>query len=98
MSNTPRIAFIDFDARRTPKTDRWCIMCQRDLKPSAKARRVRVIDIGGGPYSIHPEDEATFDALGGRLPDHPDEQRDLGQQLIGLDCARKHGLEWTKPE
>lgn len=91
----PRLKFIDFDARRDPKTKRWCIMCQRDLKPLARARTVRVADIGGAPYSVHPDDETQFDAEGATIV-ATNGYRDLGQCLIGLDCAKAHGLEWTK--
>ena len=90
----PRLKFIDFDARRDPKTKRWCIMCQRDLKPNTRTRSIRVLDIEGGPYSVHPEDELQFDAEGAKIETRS--YRDLGQCLIGLDCAKAHGLEWTK--
>src|SRR3546814_9080339 len=70
-------------------------MCQRDLKPGTKTRSVRVVDIGGGPYSVHPDDETQFDAEGATIV-AANGYRDLGQCLIGLDCAKAHGLEWTK--
>lgn len=90
-----RLKFINFDARRDPKTSRWCIQCQKDLKPSAHTRTVRVIEIGGGPYSLHPDDEVRYDS--GALLIEGHDLRDLGQCLMGLDCARSHGMEWTKP-
>lgn len=72
-------------------------MCQRDLKPGTKTRSVRVVDIGGGPYSVHPDDETQFDAEGATIV-AANGYRDLGQCLIGLDCAKAHGLEWTKSD
>jgi hypothetical protein len=91
----PRLKFIDFDARRDPKTERWCIMCQKDLKPGTKVRSIRVLDIDGGPYSVHPDDEAALDGNSAFLA--RSNVRDLGQCLIGLDCAKRHGTEWSKP-
>ncbi len=91
----PRLKFIDFDARREPKTSRSCIMCQKDLKARSPAHPVRVIEIGGGPYSVHPADEAAFDAQGAKL-DTDEDYRDLGTCLMGPDCARAHGSEWMK--
>src|SRR3546814_1467133 len=72
-------------------------MCQRDLKPGTKTRSVRVVDIGGGPYSVHPDDETQFDAEGATIV-AANGYRDLGQCLIGLDCAKAHGLEWRSEE
>jgi len=38
-----RSVFFDFDARRDPRTKRYCAKCQKDIKPGAKARIVRVV-------------------------------------------------------
>ena len=92
----PRLKFIDFDAKREPKTDRWCFICQKDLKLGRRTRAVRVVEIGAAPFTVHPDDEAAFDASGAVL-DTTDQYRDLGQCLMGMDCARAHGIEWTKP-
>src|SRR3546814_14203203 len=95
----PRIKFIDFDARRDPKTKRWCIMCQRDLKPGTKTRSVRVVDIGGGPYSVHPDDETQFDAEGATIV-AANGYRDLGQCLrseesrVGKECVSTSRSRW----
>ena len=91
----PRLKFIDFDARAEPRTTRWCIICQRDLKSSTSTRTVRALEIEAAPYSVHPDDEAAYDA-GDAVLNTTLSWRDLGQCLIGLDCARAHGLKWTK--
>jgi hypothetical protein len=39
-----RTEFIDYDARRTPKTKRSCVKCQKDLDPRKAARRVFVTE------------------------------------------------------
>lgn len=79
---TARTRFLDYDARRKPKTQHSCIACQRDLKPGQPFRQVQMPS--GEPFVIHPEDQAlvTVETLW-----HP----------IGEDCARKLGLEWTHP-
>lgn len=84
--STYRTAFIDYDARPKPKTARHCVMCQRDIKPCAKARVVHLVN--GGPFALHPDDEALYESDAG----------DLGKHLLGMDCARKLGLEWSRPE
>lgn len=85
MGNAIRTKFIDFDARREPKTDRWCVCCQKDLKPDAPVRKVYV---GESMQAIHPADlKAYLDA--------PPSSIDIGPHLIGMNCARKLGLEWT---
>ena len=90
-----RIKFIDFDARRDPKTKRWCIMCQKDIKPDAKARLVQFVDIEGGPYAIHPDDVEYIEA--GILALPPKAVRHENQ-VIGSDCAKRLGIEWTITE
>lgn len=82
---TVRREFVDFNARRDPKTDRYCCRCQKDLKPGQSARRVY---LDGNMNSIHPED----------LPARGPEPGDIGWALMGLDCANKHGMEWSVPE
>lgn len=81
----PRTKFLDYDARRTPKTDFSCAMCQRDLDPrSSKVRWIRLVD---EVLILHPADDALY--AGG----------DAGQQTlpVGPECVRKIGVEWTRP-
>jgi len=89
-----RLKFIDFDARRDPKTPFWCIMCQKDLKPDQAHKLVRLIltDHGAWPHAMHPDDVASFDA--GELT-IPENAHDHGAVRIGMDCAKKLGLAWT---
>lgn len=47
-----RQVFLDYDARREPKTTRFCVCCQKDIKPDRAARIVRVLDA----MVLHPED------------------------------------------
>ncbi|TXH08620.1 MAG: hypothetical protein E6R03_17890 [Hyphomicrobiaceae bacterium] len=78
-----RTKFIDYDARREPKTDFWCICCQKDIKPGAAHRLVKIVDF---PDAIHPDDyDRAISQHGTDVVTHP----------IGMDCARKLGLEWT---
>ena len=77
-----RSKFIDFDARRNPKTSFWCVCCQRDLRGRQKPRFVFVDE---RMEAVHPEDLSARGRLNG----------DIGWQLLGLDCARRLGLEWS---
>lgn len=80
---------LDYDARRKPKTDRSCVCCQRDIKPESKARIVHLVD--GGNFALHPQDENIYQQLTNKAGD-------LGAWLIGIDCARTLGTEWSIPE
>lgn len=73
---------IPESSRRTPKTEHYCVVCQKDIKPKAKFLWVHVV--GGGTHVLHPDDEADFDGKG-----------DMGMFPIGSDCAKKIGLEWA---
>lgn len=80
-----RTKFVDYDARRNPQSDRHCVRCQKDLKPSQKVRWVHCVN--GGLYALHPEDEKLYVSDAG----------EMGWFPIGEDCARILGLEWTHP-
>lgn len=82
----PRTMFLDYDARNTPKTPRFCIKCQRDIRADRPARRVWLVE--GEPTVIHPDDVGAA-ALAGA---------DVNEWLIGMDCAAMVGMEWTQPE
>lgn len=58
--NVPRTKFLDYDARRAPKTRRYCICCGRDIKPTERARTVA---IAGFPFVTHPEDRTGTEAV-----------------------------------
>lgn len=84
-----RVAHIGIDAyhpNRHPKTERYCVICQRDIKPGAKAREVHLVD--GGMWALHTDDEPIYVSDGG----------DVGIHLLGMDCARRLGMEYSRPE
>lgn len=84
---TMRTLQWDPDYRRKPKTDTFCAYCQRDLKPGQRRRWVHIV-LGGGSI-LHPSDPRWGDNI----------EEDAGDLLchpVGVDCARKIGLEWTK--
>ena len=78
-----RTKFLNPDYRNDPKTDTYCCVCQRDLKPNQPRRWVHCI--GGGMTVLHPEDEALYVPDGG----------DMGCFPLGMDCAKNLGLEWS---
>lgn len=49
-----RTRFLDYDARRDPKTDRYCSLCQRDVSSDRPAHAIwlNVEDM----HITHPED------------------------------------------
>lgn len=65
---------------------RQCARCLRVLRDNQKARVIHIVD--GGSSILHPDDEALYKSDGA----------DLGAHLLGMDCARKIGLEWSVPE
>jgi len=77
-----RTVFLDYDARRVPKTERFCMRCQKDIQPGQAARLIRVLEINGAPMVLHPEDagEKGID------------------WIVDEDCARKIGWDFTRPE
>ncbi len=98
-----RLREIDYDARRDPLTDRYCVHCQRDLSPNAYARLGRTLMLDGGPiFTIHPDDVHDWQhrMMTVMLPNGaaPSSIHDLGWRHFGSACARRHGLTWTIPE
>ncbi len=79
----PRKIYLDADFRRESKTERYCCMCQKDIRPDQPVRHVHIID--GGMWVLHPQDEGIYRPDGG----------DCGSHLIGPNCARKLGMEWS---
>lgn len=77
---------IDGDYRRDPETATYCARCQKDLRPGQARRLVHLVE--GGGFVLHPQDEAAFAAAG-------DRSGDLGLFPVGMDCARKIGMDWT---
>lgn len=81
-----RTKFLDYDARRTPKTEHHCIRCQKDLKPGQPVRWIHCVN--GGMFVLHPDDESSYVSDAG----------DMGCWPIGNDCARILGIDWTHPD
>lgn len=85
-----RTKWMDPDFRSVPKTERFCILCQKDLAPGAKHR---IVHWEVDRYeAIHPDD------LGGATVEIVERRgrTDAVQRgLVGMDCARRLGLEWT---
>ena len=73
----------DPDYRRNPKTQTFCVYCQKDMKPESIKFEVRLID--GGATILHSEDESLY------IPD----SGDMGYFAIGSDCAKRLGMEWV---
>lgn len=70
-----RTHFTDPDYRKDPKTDRFCGLCQRDLKPGARV--VQAIEADGEHGCIvHPEDASA-------------EELEHYKMLVGPECAKK---------
>jgi hypothetical protein len=72
-----------------PKTDRFCVRCQKDIKPKSPARVVHLVD--GNVAALHPEDEAIYAQV-------VNKSGDGGSWLLGMDCAKIVGFEWSVPE
>lgn len=87
-----RTKFVDFDARRDPKTEDWCIMCQKDIRPEAANPVVRLLLIDNSPHVVHAEDVKLMD---GNILKAPKGSEDAGMHGIGADCAQTIGSEWV---
>lgn len=88
-----RKTYMDADYRRDPKTNLYCIMCQRDLKPGQPHRMVcHELDRYD---AIHADDwEVAAKEISGRRAKHLDA---VCYQPIGMDCAKRLGLEFSRP-
>ena len=80
-----KLEFLDYDARREPKTSIYCCKCQQDLNPD---KPYRWVYLTGDMETVHPQNILS------RAP----KESDFGWLRIGLDCARIHGIEWTTKE
>ncbi|AXQ69848.1 hypothetical protein HOU03_gp420 [Caulobacter phage CcrSC] len=91
-----RAVWMEPDYRRDPKSNHFCCRCQKDLK-EGQPRRV-VHTVGGGPYALHPDDTDLFAQVEPYPEPHdgwPRHGSDMGWFLIGADCAKMIGLEYT---
>jgi hypothetical protein len=83
-----RTKYIDLDNRKRqePETKYFCVRCGKELKPGQPYREVHCVD--GGMFALHPDDESVFPK---------NDPGDMGCWSLGMDCARKLGLEWSRP-
>lgn len=79
-----RTAQLDADHRREPKGTEWCARCYKTLKEGQPRRYVTIQDWSFATV-IHPDDCAGYDW------DHAP-----GMFPVGMDCAKKIGMEFTK--
>lgn len=100
MKNTAKFPYrvtpMDPDFRREPKTDHYCVLCQRDIKPGSKFRNVMwELDVW---YAVHGEDWdiAKADINKRRGPQNSALYGPVEIAPVGMDCARKLGIEFTK--
>ena len=71
--------------RRQPKTDHHCVICRKDIT-GASCRWVHLID--GGASILHPDS----------LPAYVTDAGDMGLHPVGMDCAKRLGVEWTREQ
>lgn len=85
-----RTKWMDPDFRREPKTARYCVLCQRDLKEGQPHRSVKwELDVYA---AILPEDYAVAES---EIRARRSHREPIESGLVGMDCARKLGIEWT---
>lgn len=86
--NTPyRTTFIDADFRpRLNVTGIQCYRCGKQIKEGSKYRVVHIVDSNSiSQLACHKDDEHLAPQNDDWLP-------------IGMDCARKIGMEFTHPQ
>ena len=86
-----RTKWMSPDFRRDPRTNRYCVVCQRDLK-EGQPHRIVMFELDTYD-AVHSEDweAAQQDILGRRTANDP-----VCIGLVGMDCAKRIGLEFTK--
>ncbi len=90
-----RTQMTDPDFRREPKTQCYCVLCQRDIKPESPELWVAA-ELDKFPQIIHPADIAVAHAeiIARRTRyAHPDDL--VTFERIGSECARKVGKAWV---
>ena len=93
---TARAKFIEPDFRRQAKGPHCCVCGQR-LAPGRPRRYVRLLD---SAFVVHPSDTwvrgepVRLEHDGQEYSDFEDN----GTAEIGLDCAKRLGLEWSMPQ
>ena len=92
MQKMFRTKYLDPDFRKNPKTDSYCIICQRDLKDGQSARLICYeLDVYD---AIHVDDwEEAADEIKARRAPHLES---VVYGFIGGNCAKKLGLDFSK--
>src|SRR5690349_616698 len=85
-----RARYLDPDFRRDPRTNHYCCACQKDLKQGRPYRRAMVAY--SGFYVIHPDQWAEAPSA----PPYCGHAAEAEIRPIGLDCAARLGLDWTR--
>lgn len=92
---TARAKYIDPDFRRQHDGPQCCV-CGKPLREGKPRRQVRLLD---SAFVVHPADEWA--------PGDPVRMEHDGETYtfehcemagIGLDCAKRLGLEWSLPD
>lgn len=78
-----RTTYLNPDYRKDPKTDSYCVRCQKDIKEGSKFRMIHLVE--GGLQVLHPEDESKYVS----------DMGDLYFHKVGMECAKIIGLEFT---
>jgi hypothetical protein len=84
LSESFRSKWMDPDFRPSPKHGLFCRICMRDLKPSQKRRVVMFCE--NHFEAVHQNDWDKAKATGGVWNVEP----------VGMDCAKRLGLEWSR--
>lgn len=88
---TFRTKWTDPDFRKNPKTNHFCVLCHRDLTPGQKHRLIMVEEDKW--EAVHGED---WDLARIEIEPGPQDRDRVWIMPVGMDCARKLGLEWSR--
>lgn len=85
----------DPDYRRWPKTQCYCALCQRDIKPGSPIMWL-AYELDKLPLILHPDDlpEAQAEIIA-RRPEYTHSRSLIQFECLGPECARKLGREWV---
>jgi hypothetical protein len=88
---TFRTKWTDPDFRKNPKTNHFCCLCHRDLKPGQKHRLIMVEEDKW--EAVHSDDWGLARI---EIEPGPQDRDRVWIMPVGMDCARKLGLEWSR--
>lgn len=90
-----RSKWMDPDFRRDPKTACFCHVCQRDLKAGQAHRRI-LYELDRFE-AVHADDwDAARVDIEARRPSPPAPLSRVVEGLVGMECAKRLGLEWSR--